>query len=158
MNTTPMSRRVPHRQHGASAVELALILPLLVILLTFPVFYASVFWHYTVAHKAARDAARYLAAISPQEMRSRNLAPEAAAIAAEIARIEIAELSPGSVIEDAVVQCGDNPCRGITSGRLPATVRVYVGFDMYDRWFNVVDTGRYGWKIESSVVLPYVGN
>jgi hypothetical protein len=146
------------RQRGAVAIELALTLPIMLIFLTFPIFYASVCWHYTVAQKAAKDAARYLSTISVQEMRSKKLAPAAAAIASEIVRTEIAELSPGSVIDDPVIECGADPCKGTTSGPLPTTVRVAVKFDMYDRWFGVVDTGRYGWHIESNVTMRYVGN
>ena len=155
MMTTFPSRR---RQQGSAAIELALLLPVLVIFLTFPVFYTSVFWHYTVAQKAAKDAARYLSTISAQEMRSPVLAPAAAAIAREIARTEIAELAPGSVIRDPVIECGDDPCTGTESGALPTVVRVSVQFGMFDTWFGVVDTGRYGWHIESDVRLAYVGH
>jgi hypothetical protein len=145
-------------QRGAAAIELALILPILISFLLFPAFYASVFWHYTVAQKAAKDAARYLSTVSAQEMRSRVLAPAAAAIASEIAKTEIAELSPGSSIDDPIIQCGTDPCKGTTSGPLPSTVRVALKFDMYDTWFGVVDTGRYGWHVESDITMRYAGN
>jgi hypothetical protein len=144
-------------QRGAAAIELALVLPILLIFLTFPIFYASVFWHYTVAQKAAKDAARYLSTISAQEMRSKKLAPAAAAIALEIAKTEIAELAPGSAIDDPVIECGGIPCKGVTGKALPKTVHVYITFDMYDTWFGVAYTGRYGLGIQADVTVPYVG-
>lgn len=145
------------RQRGSAAVELALILPVLVIFLTYPVFYASVFWHYTVAQKAAKDAARYLSTVSAQEMRSKKLAPAAAAIALEIATTEIAELAPGSVIDTPEVYCDGGLCKGVTGGALPKTVHVKITFDMYDTWFGVAYTGRYGLQIQSYVTMRYVG-
>jgi Flp pilus assembly protein TadG len=158
MNLSRNRIRSKAAQGGNAAIELALVLPILIVFLIFPIFYASVFWHYTVAEKAAKDAARYLSTISVQEMKSRQLAPAAAAIALEIAKTEIAELAPGSTIDDPVVQCGNTLCRGTTSGALPSTVHVLVKFDIYDTWFGVVDTGRYGWHIESDITMPYVGN
>jgi hypothetical protein len=146
------------RQRGAAAIELALILPVLIVFLTFPIFYASVFWHYTVAQKAAKDAARYLSAVSAQEMRSKKFAPAAAAIASEIAKTEIAELAPGSAIDDPVIECNGVPCKGVTGGALPTTVHVYITFDMYDTFFGVAYTGRYGLKIQSDVTMRYVGH
>jgi hypothetical protein len=158
MNPSRNRIRSKAAQRGNAAIELALVLPVLIVFLIFPIFYASVFWHYTVAEKAAKDAARYLSTISVQEMKSKQLAPAAAAIASEIAKTEIAELAPGSTIDDPIVQCGPDPCKGTTSGPLPTTVRVVVKFDIYDTWFGVVDTGRYGWHIESNITIPYVGN
>jgi hypothetical protein len=70
---------------------------------------------------------------------------------------EIAELAPGSAIDDPVIECGGIPCKGVTGKALPKTVHVYITFDMYDTWFGVAYTGRYGLGIQADVTVPYVG-
>jgi len=145
------------RERGVAAVEAAILLPIFLICLTFPVFFAQYYWHYTVAQKAAQDAARYLSTVSAQEMRSKPLAKAAAAVANEIVRTEVGELSPGTDIDDPVIQCGTIPC-GSKAGTVPSTVRVLVTFGMKDTFFGVVDTGRYGLDITADVTLHYVGN
>lgn len=157
---TPNPRRLPglsDRQRGAAAVEAALVLPLLLVFLTFPIFYARCYWHYTVAQKAAQDAARYLSSVPAQEMRSRPLAREAAAVALEIAQKEIAELAPGTSIDNPQVYCDQTLC-GTFPGRLPGTVHVVLNFGIVDNIFGVVDTGRYGIQVTADVTMPYVGH
>jgi Flp pilus assembly protein TadG len=53
-----MSGQSSTRQRGVAAVEFAILVPLLLILLTAPLYIGRVLWHYTVIHKAAHDAAR----------------------------------------------------------------------------------------------------
>ena len=145
------------RQAGTAAVELALMLPILIVFLTVPIFFARCFWHYTVAQKAAQDAARYLSTVSRSEMMSPTLATEAAALATRIANLEMAELSPGSTILPPTVYCDDDNC-GISSGNVPAVVRVKIVFNMYDSIFGIVDVGRYGIQITANAKVPYVGS
>jgi len=150
----------PHprkRQRGAAAIELALILPILVTLLTFPFFYARCFWHYTAAQKAAQDAARYMATVPMAEMRSKKLASAAQKIAEDIALIEIAELSPGKAFDPPQITCDGLAC-GNSTGKLPNKVRAYISFGMADTMFGVVDTGRYGLLITADVTMRYAGN
>ena len=145
------------RQRGSAAVEAALILPIFVIFLTVPIYYARCFWHYTVAQKAAQDAVRYLSQVSAAEMRSPALAQAASNIALQITQKELAELAPGAPIPTPVVQCDYLPC-GYAIGKLPATVRVYINFSMYDNLFGAVPDGRYGLVITADASLRYVGN
>jgi uncharacterized membrane protein len=149
--------RPQRRQRGSAAIEAALVLPIFVAFLTFPIYYARCFWHYTVAQKAAQDAARYLSQVSAAEMRSRRLAQAAAGIALDIAQREIAELSPGSVIDTPVVQCDFLPC-GTSIGTIPSSVRVYITFSMHDNIFGVVPDGRYGLVVTADAPMRYVGN
>jgi hypothetical protein len=144
------------KQRGAAAVEAAIVMILLVTLLTFPIFFARIYWHYTVVNKAAQDAARYLSTVSAQEMKSRVLATAAADVAREIVALEIAELYPGTEVAPPVILCGTDPC-GIRVGIVPATVRVQVTVEMKDIFFGVADTGRWGWPLVANVTLPYVG-
>lgn len=156
MNT---SIRFLPRQRGAAAVECAIVLPLLVLLLSFFVFYAQVLWHYTVAQKAAYDAARYLSTVTAQEMRDDVLAPTAAKIANDIVQAEIAELKPGRGARPQVeIQCGGVSCAGVWNGHLPQTVSVTVRMAMFDDYFRVVNAGRYGLPIVGRAEIRYVGN
>lgn len=145
------------RQRGAAAVELAIIIPVLLIFLQLSLFPARYFWHYTVAQKAAQDAARYLSTISPAEMRVGKLAQAAAATASDIATRELADLNPGQGgAPKVVIQCGTDPCNGVGALPLPDTVRVHVTMDMFDDIFFTVDT-QYGMPISADVVMRYVG-
>jgi Flp pilus assembly protein TadG len=146
-----------HRQRGASAVELALILPILVTVLLAPLFITVFFWHYTVVQKAAQDGARYLATMSEREMREPALAKAAALVANQIIEAELAELGDTGRTAEVQVFCGPNKlCTGATSGQLPTTVAVYVGINLTDM-FGIVDTGRYGWLVSSTAEMSYVG-
>lgn len=149
--------RAPYRQRGVAAVEAAVLLPVLILFITFPIFFARCYWHYTVAQKAAQDAARYLSSVPAQEMRSKKLAKAAAAVALDIARREIAELAPGTAIDDPQIYCDQSLC-GTFPGKVPNTVHVLLNFGMVDTGFGVVDTGRYGFQITADVTMRYVGH
>lgn len=153
---------VPHSfraksQRGSAAIELAVLIPIFLVLMTFPVFYARCFWHYTVAQKAAQDAVRYLSKVSRPEMMSKTLATGAAAMAIDIAQREMAELAPGSEIATPEIYCDNRIC-GVTAGKVPTTVRVFITLSMYDTFFGVVDTGRYGLTINAEARMAYVGS
>jgi Flp pilus assembly protein TadG len=151
------------RQSGASAVELALILPILIVLLTAPLFFAIFFWHYTTVQKAVQDGARYLSSISEQDMRDPELAAASAEIAREIIRAETAELIPATNRINIVLNCGTaangvtNLCTGVGDGDLPENVAVSVQFYLKDDIFALVNTGRYGWSVSAIATVPYVG-
>lgn len=146
-------RRV--RENGAAAIELAIILPILIVFLTYPVLFARCYWHYTAAQKAAQDAARYLSTVPVAEMRTKKLAKAAAAVALEIAQREIAELAPGSDFDPPQVTCDDLAC-GSSAGKVPGTVRVFINFGVTDTIFGL-ETPRYGYQITADVRLRYVG-
>jgi hypothetical protein len=160
MKTATIScfRRPKKRQAGAAVVELALTLPILVSFLLFPMFYAMCFWHYTVAQKAAQDAARYLSTVPQSEMRTPALAEAASEMAVEIAKREIAELAPGSAIRGPSAYCGSDFCGTRNWGDpLPETVRVQLKFSVYDP-FGIVDVGWMGAEITANYTLRYAGN
>jgi Flp pilus assembly protein TadG len=145
------------RQAGVAAVELAILMPILLVFLTFPVFFARVFWHYTVAQKAAQDAARYLSTVSAAEMMTPARAQAAGEFAQEIVRREIAELAPGSDIADAGTYCDGVNCGEKLPGTTPATVRVNFSISMFDPT-ETVDVGWFGLPITASYTMRYVGN
>ncbi|WLI91406.1 pilus assembly protein [Massilia sp. R2A-15] len=146
------------RQQGVAAVELAFLLPILLIFFTVPLFFSVYFWHYTAAQKAAQHAARYLSTISAQEMRSATLATAAGATASTIAQTVTSELHMGAAPATVEVYCGRVRCTGVGSRPLPDTVFVSVRLDMFDQFFGAVETGRYGWPVTAEVEMSYVGN
>lgn len=143
------------RQRGSAAVEFAVLLPCLALALAPLILCARFMWHYTVAHKAAQDAARYMSTVPAVEMRSRTLAGEASAVAVEIAKRELGDLAPGEELSDAEVQCDSNAC-GIRAGTIPRTVKVTLVFYMHDPIFKTY-LGPWGLPIDVTVVAPYVG-
>lgn len=145
------------RARGAAAIEAAVVLVIFVPFLTIPIFYAKVFWHYTAGQKAAQDAARFLASVPKQHMRSSRLAADDAQTAARIAQIEISELSPGYDVPTVEVFCGTSACNGTGTRALPTSVRVLVKMNMYDTIFGLAPTGRYGLAITADATLPYLG-
>ncbi|MCC2972492.1 TadE family protein [Massilia sp. IC2-476] len=150
-------RSSPTRQLGVAAVEAALLLPILIVFLSLPLFYARCMWHYTVAQKAAQDAARYLASVPKAEMLSTTLGAAAANRAVEIATREIAELAPGGEMISPSAYCNGATCgRMIPIGSLPTRVTVEFGFYMADPIFNIELFGPI--SINASVTVNYVGS
>lgn len=148
-------RKACPRERGAAAVELALVLPILLVVMAPLILYARYMWHYTVAQKAAQDAARYMSTVSVVEMKSKKLTVFARSIAAEIARREVADLAPGEAISSVDVLCDTHVC-GSTTGSVPTTVNVFLSFHLTDTIFNMY-MGPYGIPIEANVTMRYVG-
>lgn len=146
------------RQHGVAAVELALLMPILIVLLAVPFIAAIYMWHYSAAQKAAQNAARYISTISVQEMRAGNLALAAEAITLQLVQTQIAELSFAASTPAVAVSCSNFRCSGVGGGPLPPRVSVTVRMALFDQIFTMVDTGRYGLPINIEVEVPYVGN
>ena len=145
-------------QRGVAAVEMAFILPVLIILLTFPIFFGRVFMHYTVAQKAAHDAARYLSSIPLVEMTDQTRSGSAASIARQIADAELAELHPGHRSHIYV----DVLCDGLTCGfSTPTLITVSVRMRMFDDFFNNFTweaVGNNGIPLEATISVPYSGS
>lgn len=146
------------RQRGIAAVELAIILPVLVALLAVPFYFGRVFWHYTVAEKAAHDAALYLSSIPVTEMKSQTRIAEVADVARQIYDLEVAELNPGIFPPTSTFLCGTFVCDGLS---VPDTVRVAVRMRVFDDFLSSF-TADYkdeegGIVLTADVTLPYVG-
>ena len=94
------------RTKGSIAVECAIVLPILLLLISGMLFFARVFWCYTVAQKAAHDGARFLATTTLREIMpsSPGAVVPAALVAQKIAIDEVAELTPGNPVS-VEVQC-----------------------------------------------------
>lgn len=143
------------RQRGVAAVEFAVLLPCLALVLASLILCARLMWHYTVVHKAAQDSAHYMATVPAVEMRSPALAVQARAVAVEIAKREMTELALGRNATTTDVQCDSNSC-GYLIGEVPSTVKVSLALRIRDPIFNIY-LGPYGLPMEVIVVEPYVG-
>lgn len=151
------------RQAGVAAVELALLLPILIAFITLGYFTVSIFWHYTMAQKAAQDAARYLSTVPVAEMMNPTLASAAGTIARQIVQRETAEISSGATVTDILTFCdvkstGSINCGGgAATGTPPTAVQVNFTITMFDP-SGFVDTGWYGLQITANHTMRYVGN
>jgi Flp pilus assembly protein TadG len=149
-------RHVRH-QRGVAAVEVALILPLLLLMLAATLFLGRVFYNYEVAARAAHDAAGYLATVPQIEFRTPGQASNEAALALAIVTEEIAALNPGSTAPFASVQCDGLPCVG---ANVPATIRVSVQLTLTDEILTSLTyflTGDNGIALVADVTMNYVG-
>ncbi|HWW73127.1 MAG TPA: TadE family protein [Duganella sp.] len=140
------------RQRGIAAVELALMMPILVLMLVMPLYLGRVFWHYTVIEHAAQDAARYLSKIPVAELSNPARAPTVVAAANAIVAEELAELSPGGYGYGLLISCDGSVCLGFSK---PATVRVNISLLIQDIFFPGLNSLSI--PLYADVSYPYLG-
>jgi hypothetical protein len=151
-------RRPGRGQRGSVAVEAALLMMTLVIIIACPLFLGRVFWHYTALQKAAQDGARFLSTATQSEMLSVGSRDEAgvAALARDIVRAETAGLHPGENSRLIDVHCDLAAC----GNKIPAKVRVQVTMRLKDPIFygftNLL-AGDQGLYLRADVSMRYVG-
>jgi Flp pilus assembly pilin Flp len=121
-------RQLPFRSRGAAAVELAILLAtILPVLLAGVLLFGRYFWYYTVAQKAALNAATFLAAASPADFKTlgpRGLPPVVNA-ALLIAEKEVEGLQPGYIPVYVDAYCDRHSCSAGNAVPQNITVRVY---------------------------------
>ena len=144
-------------QQGVAAVEMAIIAPLLLMLLTIPLFFGRCYWHYTAIQKAAHHAALYLSTVPRAEIQNQARAAQAVGVANFIARQEIQDLFPGGDYAPGVtVVCRPASCG---QGAVPASVQVTVDVSMFDPFFLIpffgADTGL---LLVAEAEMDYVGS
>jgi Flp pilus assembly protein TadG len=139
---------------------MAILIPILLVFLAVPIFFARVFWYYSVAQKAAHDATRFLSTATQVEMRTQGVgygeAPMAG-IARAIAVAEIQEIMPVMSAVTIDVQCDLNTC-GLG---VPQTVRVAVRMRFKDDILDTITSGFYGpdgLLLAGDLTMRYVGN
>lgn len=159
-------RRKKQDARGSVAVEFAIVL----VTILFPLFVAALFlgrffWHYTVAEKAAQNAARFLATASPRELKIPGSSGEAAIVGAAkaMAQAEIAELHPSPDYPALVyVFCDGGPCLPFTTAPLPTTVSVYVTMSVESPFLSGISSLFGGAispiQIDATGNTYYVGN
>jgi hypothetical protein len=154
--TRTITRR--HKERGIAAVEFALILPIIVTLLAFSLFFGRVFWHYSIIQKAAYDAARYLSMVEPNDMKSPERVKYSLEVAKAIVAAETAELNPMGYRPEPLIQCNGDACDAFV---MPNRVRVQVRMRIMDTIFSEYTSdlaGDEGYAITADVTLPYVAN
>lgn len=157
-------RQMKRHECGSAAVECAVVLPLLFAVLAGALFFGRFFWHYTVAQKAAQDAAEFLATASPTELQIPSPSGDAYVVLAAraVAQAEIAELNPGMYVPTARVYCDSAQCEMYKP--LPRMVSVHVGMRVDDPFLTLFtslftsDTSAIGIQIDATGRSYYVGN
>lgn len=138
-------------------MEVALLSPILLIVLAFPLLFGRFFYHYEVAQKAAHDAAVYFSSVALIEMNSAVQVQHAAEVASAIVAAEIADLNPGPSPPAFAVQCDGAPCDGLS---VPATIAVKVHIAIFDTAFGAFTNevvGDNGLLVKAEVTMRYVG-
>lgn len=105
------------RQRGSVAVELALILPFLLGLLTAVVYYGRLTYTYDVAQKAALAGTRYLSSVAAVNLKNPALASQESVLAQALVQTELAALGLTVAVE---VDCDGVSCAML--GNVPAEV------------------------------------
>lgn len=144
---------------GNIAVETVLCLPILLLFLVAPLFLARAFWSYSVAQKAAHDAARFLANATQLEMVPGAGTGDApiALLARGIADAELDDIKPALERYTISALCDGDVC-GLA---VPQTVRVSVRLSLRDDVFSAFTTELFGEDpllLEARVTMRYVGN
>lgn len=146
------------RQRGIAAVEFAIFLPIMLIMLALPLYFGRILWHYTAIQKSAYDAARYFSSIPRSEMKDPSKVSAARDFALSIIAAETAELNPGPYPASKLVLCDGGQCSGWT---IPTTVTVEVQIYVTDIFLPGITSGLAGLDsnhpLIASVTFAYVG-
>ncbi|WP_317203798.1 pilus assembly protein [Janthinobacterium sp.] len=115
-------------QDGVAAVELAFLLPVVVLLMATLLLAGQMYWHYTVLQHAVHDAARYMATLPPAEISDATTGDGAAqaARAMVLAGVANAGLYAAPVASQINVLCDEGAC----GTGIPATIRVNARVDV----------------------------
>jgi Flp pilus assembly protein TadG len=154
-----------HAQRGAIAVEAALVLPILVIILLFPsIFWALYFYKYSAAQKAVHDAALYLSTAPRLEMTAAG--PDGSPVALTLAKKIILKELGGQLSQDPGIICTYQQVSGALVGKPCSTtnnqdykqalVQLDVSIDVsYIDPLTGMDSGI---RISPYADVPYLGN
>lgn len=154
MKPATPSRKQRRAGRGVAAVEFAILLPLLLILLAAPLYISRVLWHYTVIQKAAHDAALYMSTVPEAEIRTATLVAAAKNLATDLANAELADLPPGDYPPVVAVECDGVPCTGYS---VPSLIRVNVQMRVQDPFFETDYGGYDGILISADAQMAYIG-
>ncbi|MBV6324405.1 TadE/TadG family type IV pilus assembly protein [Duganella violaceipulchra] len=154
----PAPSRPSRRPRGIAAVEMALILPVFVLLLALPLFLGRALYHYQIMHRAAHDAARYLASCATIDYKSPARVADVQAAARTLVAAELAGASAGSYPPAVGVNCDGGLCGGFA---VPTTVSVQIITLLEDDVFPDISynlVGSNGLQLNVTVTMHYVGN
>jgi Flp pilus assembly protein TadG len=110
------------RERGAVALELALVVPTLMVLLVLVLYYGRLAYHYEIAQKSVQAGTRYLSSVPFMNLRTSASAQYESNLTQTIVQAEMASL--GSTATVAVI-CNSVPCN-VLNGVVPTTISVTV--------------------------------
>lgn len=139
------------RTGGVAAVEFALLIPLVVVLMTFPLYIGWYQYHVITAQTAAHNAVRYLSKIPLSEMTHPSRAPVVVAVAQQMASAMLADLRPYEP-PSITISCNNFNCSG---NARPTTVSVNIQMTVDDIFFPSITQMSY--PILVTAQLPYLG-
>lgn len=140
------------RVQGLAAVEFFLVLPLLLLLLAFPLYFGRYCYHYSVAHAAATSAANYMSKVPLAEATNTVKAPAAFGVAREIFQEMTSDLRTGGAPPLVMIDCVQHQCGGNAK---PNFVRVSVEMTVEDIFFR--DITQLSLPIFVTITIPYRG-
>lgn len=153
------SMRSGQRAKGSVAVEMAIMLPLLILLLALGLFFARIYMFYSVGQKAAHDATRFLSTVTQAEMRTPGGGfneMRVAALARWIAQEELMDIvgfADGIMIR---ISCNARDC----GADIPDTVQVQVQIALHDDVLGNLTSiymGNTDVVVIGEVTMRYVG-
>ena len=140
------------RQRGSVVLELALVLPVVLTLLTAVVFYGHLTYHYEVVNKAARDGARYLSSVAALNMKNPALAAHESNLALALVQAELGALGAQPTV---IVACDNIPCAALAD--TPSEVSITV-VDPVPNIFPGYMPGLFDQRLVITSRARYVGN
>lgn len=166
-----MSSRCPPRaQQGGVLLTMALLTPLLAALLLVPLFFGQLVWHYSLAQKAAQDAARFLSTATRAELEALGSAAGRARAAALVPWTPDAAANTwraAAVSRSVRIQCGTTVAdvmRYRQCGHaLPETVQVIVDVSMRadvhaPAWAKISLDRAEGLHLQAFATVRYAGS
>lgn len=148
----PRRRNTRYRQHGIAAVEFALMLPVLILLLALPLYFGRIMWHYATIQKAAQNGARFLASVPLATIKDPAMAGYVTQLTSDIVQAHLADLNPGDFPPAVDIQCNGVTCIGFST---PTTVRVVVRANIQDS--NFPEYTQMAISITADANVAYLG-
>lgn len=164
----PFSRRLGRqRQDGSVAVEAAVSIALVLVpLLAFMLFFGRFFWYYSIAQKAAHDAALYVSSAALADIRSTDAADLAQEMMTDgLDDIDMNTLSMTESETYCLYRTAANPDvltpRPCNSTVPPAAVKTAIGMTVTDPFLSPFTESILGYEglfITAEATVPYVGH
>ncbi|WP_432377608.1 TadE family protein [Duganella sp. P38] len=141
---------------GIATIELALALPVILMVLMFLLLAGSLHYKYEVAQKAARNASRYLSSVSKLDMKNPAQIGYHTALARAMIESELSAVSSTPYPPTITIICGAAYCDGYS---LPATVTVTIRILAVDTLFGGFTSNWIGgdFLLVSSATMAYAG-
>lgn len=133
------------RQRGAIAVEMAILVVVMFLIMAGIVEFSRAFWYYNALDKATRDAARFMSTVTKVEIENSTKTTAAVAVAKSLALITVngANVIPAIVAADVAILCDAAACTGTKPINVTATVTLVMNIGSIFPFVNVTN-GSYG--------------